>query len=806
MQWPIHAVLWQAATASGLSLYSPLTLKPHNNFMSWTTARVRLLCCLLAAIIPGAVTMAAEAPRPSAEAIALDDNIQVLKDEAIELNVTLQGLEDRFAYPAPTALSVYVGSAEIGAFLNEVAVTLDGHEVARYSYSEQESRALLKRGLHRVLRINVEPGTHRLQATFTGKTFGDKGGQAITETASGTLQKGEREAAVELRFGNGGKVLPIGGYKRGSAEDPQVRTADFLNSDTRHFSAASMLLALKAGSDQKQRLPADFSWRLAESYLAFGMRNRAEQLYRDLALTTTDHLALGRARLKLSEFLYARGYLEEATASLMRMREKLPDPLALQWQDLLARTLMAQDHWEDAIEVLTEMKNGDKQSPYTRYDLAVALINNNRGSEGETILDKLGRITPKTTEEAALRDKANLALGYYFLRKAQGGTAKPIFGRVRVEGPYSNRALLGMGWAELAPQGNKQKKADVGDSIEPDNPLKSLATLGILLNPARVVDDPFKRVGLRDFKLSNTSSEEVINLRRALVPWAELVNRDQMDPAVQEGMLAVPFSLDRIGAHIEAQQFYEKAVGLLEETRQRLDRASQYIRENRMVETIVRRDIDAESGFDWRLRDLPDAPETFYLQSVIAENRYQEALKNYRDLRFLNRNLDGFKARLDQLDKIAAEQPVGAADAAALIARAKALRPAERAKLKLRLHMDVQITAPYSTPMPAMPLPALNLKLAETPPRFNGVREVSADVRQALDLLRPKVSEASAQQLQVLQTIALDELAAQKKQVEQYLVEARFALARIYEDRIGSAPAAKLDAAKATRKKKWWQP
>ena len=758
-------------------------------------------------MIPGAVAVAAEAPRPSPEAIALDDDIQSIKDEAIELNVTLQGLEDRFAYPPQTALSVYVGSAEIGAFLNAVVVTLDGQEVARYSYTEQESRALLKRGLHRLLRVNVEPGTHRIQATFAGRKFGAKGDEAITETTTGTLQKGEREAAVELRFGNGGKVLPLTGYKRGSTEDPQVRGADFLNGDTRHFSAASTLLALKAAGDEKQKLPADFTWRLAESYLAFGMRNRAEQLYRDLALTTTDHLALGRARLKLSEFLYARGYLEEATASLMRMREKLPDPLALQWQDLLARTLMAQGRWEDAIEVLTEMKNGDKQSPYTRYDLAVALINNNRASEGETILDKLGRVSPKTTEEAALRDKANLSLGYYFLRKAQGGTAKPIFGRVRVEGPFSNRALLGMGWAELAPQGNKQKKADIGDSIEPDNPLKSLATLGILLNPAKIVDDPFKRVGLRDFRLSNTSNEEVINLRRALVPWAELINRDQMDPAVQEGMLAVPFGLDRIGAHIEAQQFYEKAVGLLEETRQRIDRASQYIRDNRMVETIVRRDIDAESGFDWRLRDLPDAPETFYLQSVIAENRYQEALKNYRDLRFLNRNLDGFKARLDQLDKFAAEQPAGNADAAMLIARAKALRPAERARLKLRLHMDVQLTAPYATPLPAATLPVLNLKLAETPPRFNGIREVSADVRQALDALRPKVSAATAQQLQVLQAIALDELAAQKKQVEQYLVEARFALARIYEDRMGNAPAtAKPDASKAVKKKKWWQP
>jgi hypothetical protein len=748
----------------------------------WLTQPIRVLTV---ALLSFSTAFAAEPPQPTAAAIALDSTIQGLKDETLELNVELQRLEDDYAFPQHSALSVYIGSTDKNpVLLSEAIVTIDNATPTHYSYSEQEARALLGGGLHRMQRVNVADGKHRVRVQLKGRPVdAAKSAVVVTESIDGTFEKGAQEAEIELRFGKGGQLMQLGGYRRGSKEDPKVRAADFLNADQRYFSAATGLLSMK-NTFTEETLPADYTWRLAESYLAFGMRARAEALYRQLSVTTTDHLALGRARIRLSEFLYSRGFLAESTNSMMRMREKLPDPLSLQWQDVLSRTLMAQGRYGDAVEVLTEMKNGDKQTAYTRYNLAVALINTNRVSEGETLLDKIGRADPDDTEAYALRDKANLTLGYHFLQKQQGGSAKPILGRIRIEGPYSNRALLGMGWAELSQQGEKQKKVDLGDEPPTSNPLASLSTLGILLNPARLEDDVYKRAGLRNFKLEGIAKTEEQTLRRALVPWAELINRDPMDPAVQEGMLAIPFALDRVGAHIEAQQFYEKAVDLLEQSRKRIDQASQYIKENRMVETIVRRDIDSEAGWNWRLRDLPDAPETFYLQSIIAENRYQEALKNYRDIRFLARNLDGLKTRVDQLDALYAKQPIDNTNVLLQIERAKMGRKPDAKKIKLKLRADVQLTAPYSVPMAPQVLPPLRLQLAEAPPKFNGARERSADLRNALAALRPKVASAGSEQADVLKEIALRELAGQKKQVEKYLVEARFALARIYEDRL----------------------
>lgn len=776
-------------------LYSPpgLLLVPcppfmrlRQNAIQWLTQPLRVL---IVAMLTGGTALAAEPPQPTAEAIALDTRIQELKERTLALNVELQRLEDDFAYPAHSAVSVYVGSADNAvAFLNQATVTIDSAAPVQYRYGEKEARGLLKGGLHRILRANVAPGTHQLRVEFKGTPIdASKAGVPVSESFVATFEKGETESEIELRFGQGGKLLTLKGHRSGSKDDPRVRAAEFLNADDRYFSAATGLLAMKPANPQ-QKLPADHTWRLAESYLAFGMRARAEELYRELSLTTTDHLALGKSRIRLSEFLYSRGFLSESTNSMMRMREKLPDPLSLQWQDVLSRTLMAQGRFGDAVEVLTEMKNGDKQTPFTRYNLAVALINSNREAEGETILDKLGRLNPVDSETYALRDKANLTLAYHFLQKQQGGTAKPLFSRVRIEGPFSNRALLGLGWAELAPQGEKQKKADLGDASAEANPLASLATLGILLNPARLEPDVYKRVGLNNFKLDKIEKSQEANLRRAMVPWAELINRDPMDPAVQEGMLAIPFALDRVGAHIEAQQFYERAVGLLEESRRRINIASQYIRENRMVETIVRRDIDSEAGWNWRLRDLPDAPETFYLQTVIGENRYQEALKNYRDVRFMGRNLDGLKGRTEQLEALAASRPVEPSNAKLQIDRARALRPIAKERLKLKLRAAVQLTAPYSERVEATPRPPVLLQLSGAPAKFNGARERSAELRAQLDALRPLVAAAGSEQAKVLQEIALRELSGQKKLIEKYLVEARFALARIYEERIGGSP------------------
>ena len=66
----------------------------------------------------------------------------------------------------------------------------------------------------------------------------------------------------------------------------------------------------------------------------------------------------------------------------------------------------------------------------------------------------------QTNEELlALKDKANLALGFAYLQANKPALAKPFLERVRLNGAQSTRALLGLGWADAA-LGNYRGRAD----------------------------------------------------------------------------------------------------------------------------------------------------------------------------------------------------------------------------------------------------------------------------------------------------------------------------------------------------------
>ena len=342
-------------------------------------------------------------------------------------------------------------------------------------------------------------------------------------------------------------ALAIDRYEPGSANDPHVRAAEFLMGDQRYFSASTELLQL-LGEKPDRQLSKVYFRRLADATLNFGVEQRASTIYRELVPEPNTALSLARARIHLAEFNYQRGKLAEAIAELEAMKPQLPKQAALEWQDLLGRALLGQGRYKEAAAVLAELKDAGLQRAFTRYNYGVALIKDGRVTQGLTVLDKVGQIDADDPDELAVRDKANLALGYYFLRNQQGGSAIGVLQRVRSDGPLSNRALLGLGWAYLAPGGKSQKKSGDDES----GISKSLSTIGVLLRPGFLGDDVYKRAGLQSFRLTKASADEEAALKRALVPWVELATRDTIDPAVQEVLLAIPFTLDKLGAHLQS--------------------------------------------------------------------------------------------------------------------------------------------------------------------------------------------------------------------------------------------------------------
>lgn len=321
--------------------------------------------------------------------------------------------------------------------------------------------------------------------------------------------------------------------------------------------------------------------------LSYGQHEDAAAIFQRTLQTSSSPEVRDRVFFYLARASFERGALEQAQAALARIEAPLPDgALEAERLTLGPLILLAQQRFDEAAHLLAAREFPSGWASYARFNLGVALIRAGRFDEGRGHLEQVGVQDDISAEEQlALRDRANVALGEALLRDAQDPDAAAVaLRRVRLHGPYANRALLGLGWAEV----------DRG----------------------------------RD--------------REALIPWSELNSSedgDGSDPAVQESLLAVPTALARLEAYAPAIVGYQKAIDAYEVEKQRLDTIIAGIRGGNMFEALLGDDDPAVSRWTWRLDKLPRSPQNMYLYSLMASNPFQESLKNYRDMVVLRDNL-----------------------------------------------------------------------------------------------------------------------------------------------------------------------
>jgi hypothetical protein len=320
-------------------------------------------------------------------------------------------------------------------------------------------------------------------------------------------------------------------------------------------------------------------------YLSLGEHEEAGRIFKALLNDNVPLDVRNRAWFYLAKVWYQRNYLEDSATALASIRGALPGDLEPERHLLEAQVMMYLDRYDDAIRALERWQpvgdGSDAWSAYARFNIGVALVRKERIDDAAKLLDAVGQIEAPTEELAALRDKANLALGYAWLKSEQPAKAKTVLQRVRLQGPQSNKALLGAGWADSAEK----------------------------------------------------------HFTKALAPWLELRSRNMLDAAVQESYLAVPYAYAQLDANKQAAEQYVLAVQAFGEEAERIDQSIAAIRNGQLLDTIVANDKGDQVGWYWQLQNLPDAPETRYLYHLLATHEFQEGLKNYRDLKLMQRNL-----------------------------------------------------------------------------------------------------------------------------------------------------------------------
>jgi hypothetical protein len=152
---------------------------------------------------------------------------------------------------------------------------------------------------------------------------------------------------------------------------------------------------------------------------------------------------------------------------------------------------------------------------------------------------------------------------------------------------------------------------------------------------------------------------------RALVPWLELRAGRLLDAAVQESFLAVPYAYARLASNGQAAKQYRLAMDAFAKEAGRIDESIAAIRQGAFLDAILAAAPgDAPIGWFWQLEQAPDAPHTRYLYHLLATHEFQEGLRNYRDLRLMQRSLERSRESLAAFgDMVEAREQAAAARA-----------------------------------------------------------------------------------------------------------------------------------------------
>lgn len=390
-------------------------------------------------------------------------------------------------------------------------------------------------------------------------------------------------------------VLPLNGQAALFADDPDEIKDLYYGAvlyefyQQNFYSAAVNLLT----AQQQQRLQHhddEAQLLLGGIYLSYGLHTQAEVIFQKLLSKQALPSVADRAWFYLAKIRYHKGLFTEAQHAIAQVQGELEPALREEFLTLRANIFMAQSKFQEAVTSLepTVGKAAEKKDTaaahYARYNLGVALLKSGRERDGTELLREVGRLISDHPELKALRDRANLTLGYLVLKDAPV-MAREFFRLVRLQGPFSNRAMLGLGWVEV----------------------------------------------------------ELQNTEGALIPWMALSEREPVELAVFESLLLIGHGLERMQAYPQAMQAYAQAISVYESTLTTLQNTMAAVAAGRLWDDLLaqvdQQGAQNEMGWFWEAELLPDTLEAKYLSTLMASHEFHEAIKNLRDLKFLSNKL-----------------------------------------------------------------------------------------------------------------------------------------------------------------------
>jgi len=265
---------------------------------------------------------------------------------------------------------------------------------------------------------------------------------------------------------------------------------------------------------------------------------------------------------------------------------------------MLANILCKNGNFIDARHVLGPVPLNSIYGAYATYNMGIANLRAGHSSEGISMLTRLMTMPSGNGENNTLKDRSALAIGFTYLQRNQPDYAQQALVNIRLDGPFSNQALLALGYSHF--ERNEYKKA--------------------------------------------------------LSFWMELEKRNPSDPYVQETLLLAPRAFEALGALPQAMGSYRQATDILRKEIVTVDALTKTANDPQWLEILApdaKNSMTADPLTPMETTAASDKGEVLFLYKLMASNDFNEAFKQYQQLRRLQWVMDRRATDLQALKQVA---------------------------------------------------------------------------------------------------------------------------------------------------------
>ena len=334
-------------------------------------------------------------------------------------------------------------------------------------------------------------------------------------------------------------------------------------------------------------------------YLNLGMLLKAQEIFKRL-LTEQDlkNELIAKIEFYLAKLHYKQHDYSQAKQRLTRVYQSLSVDLQDECFIMLSNIALSDKQLLEARDWLNLVSNDSELLIYTRYNLGIIWLKDDQLEQALPFLTKVFLTHEPTDIQRSLQDKAKVALGFYYLKRKQLEKAREQFLAVRLESPYTNKALLGMGWTYV----------------------------------------------------------EKGNYNKALSHWLELRKKDIRDIAVQEALLAIPYAYQKLKAMRPALEKYLDATELYQQQLDLIANIEQQVIDGQLVENLVNRMIKSKQSErdDDNIRDSKIFGDDYdyYIYELLAQNSFNENFRSYQKLGRLELLIEHWENQLPMLNEM----------------------------------------------------------------------------------------------------------------------------------------------------------